>query len=80
MVLAQVSQECGSILAAGGEDIRRAVWNTAGWLERALQNAPQAFDGAFNRWRELYADQDLEEQVRKYSDVFGLGVSAEGAQ
>jgi ATP-dependent helicase YprA (DUF1998 family) len=51
---AEVAEECRRIMEAGGEDVRKAVWNQPGWIERTLQNAPQVFNAAFNRWRELY--------------------------
>ncbi len=38
-------------------------WFNERWLERVLEDAPQAFDRAFDRWRELYrsARRQLEE-------------------
>ncbi len=37
-----------------GEIKRFAPWLTDAWLERVLADAPQEFDRAFDRWRELY--------------------------
>lgn len=52
--LGQIVEECRHILEAGDEDVRRAPWNTEGWLERTLHEAPTALTRAFERWRELY--------------------------
>jgi len=42
------------ILAYDLEELERSGWFTEQWLERVLQEAPHAFDRAFDRWRELY--------------------------
>ncbi len=34
--------------------LRAAPWFSDAWLDRVLEEAPQAFDRAFDRWRELY--------------------------
>lgn len=34
--------------------LRSARWYSDSWLDRVLEEAPQAFDRAFDRWRELY--------------------------
>ncbi|MEW6285398.1 MAG: DEAD/DEAH box helicase [Chloroflexota bacterium] len=34
--------------------LRSARWYSDAWLDRVLEEAPQAFDRAFDRWRELY--------------------------
>ena len=34
--------------------LRAAPWFTDMWLDRVLEEAPQMFDRAFDRWRELY--------------------------
>ena len=34
--------------------LRSARWFSDAWLDRTLEEAPQAFDRAFDRWRELY--------------------------
>jgi len=34
--------------------LAQADWFTADWLENTVRRAPQAFDEAFDRWRQLY--------------------------
>lgn len=46
--------ECGRVLDSCDSDFRRAPWYEAGWLERVIEEAPEAFDRAFDRWRDLY--------------------------
>ena len=53
--LVEVTNECKRILEAGGDQVRRAPWNTGQWLDHILKSAPDDFNGAFNRWRELYS-------------------------
>ncbi|MCS6843423.1 MAG: DUF1998 domain-containing protein [Caldilineales bacterium] len=42
------------VLQADQELLQAAAWFTDAWLERVLEEAPEAFDRAFDRWRELY--------------------------
>ncbi|WP_423222343.1 DEAD/DEAH box helicase [Candidatus Amarolinea aalborgensis] len=46
--------ECQRILAACGPDVADADWRQEGWLEAQIDGAASAFDGAFDRWREIY--------------------------
>jgi Lhr-like helicase len=41
-------------LAADEANLRAASWFNDAWLERVIAEAPEAFDRAFDRWRELY--------------------------
>ena len=36
------------------QDISNAAWFSAHWIEDTLRSAPEQFDSAFDRWRELY--------------------------
>ncbi len=42
------------LFAHDHDELERSGWFTDQWLERVVQEAPQAFDRAFDRWRELY--------------------------
>jgi len=50
----ELKKECLSILQACGAEVQTAFWNTPTWLDSVLNNAAQAFNSAFDRWRELY--------------------------
>ncbi|NLG96412.1 MAG: DEAD/DEAH box helicase [Chloroflexi bacterium] len=41
-------------LQADDAFLRSARWFSDAWLDRILEDAPQEFDRAFDRWRELY--------------------------
>lgn len=36
------------------QDIRNAEWFSDSWIEETIRSAPEAFKGAFERWRDLY--------------------------
>ncbi|MEJ5241177.1 MAG: DEAD/DEAH box helicase [Anaerolineales bacterium] len=42
------------VLQADQDLLRSTRWFSDAWLDRVLEEAPQAFDRAFDRWRELY--------------------------
>ncbi len=45
-------------------------WFDTGWLERVVKEAPEKFDRAFDRWRELYrAALSLRQEGRRLEDV-----------
>ena len=52
--LLSLRRESQSILDACGDEVKTAFWNTPGWLESVLREAPTRFNEAFDRWRELY--------------------------
>ncbi|HHO59507.1 MAG TPA: DUF1998 domain-containing protein [Thiotrichales bacterium] len=58
---------CQAVLQQCAEALEGEPWYKDGWLEMLLQQAPHAFDAAFNRWRELYnaAQRQLEESQEK---------------
>lgn len=67
--LSSLRRECQSILDACGEEVKGAFWNTPGWLDAVLQEAPTQFNGAFDRWRELYISATQQrDEARKTVD------------
>lgn len=51
------------------EELAPAKWFTAQWMEEVIARAPQEFDRAFDRWRELYrAAMRLREEARAEED------------
>jgi len=52
--LRQCIEEGQNILDLCADDLGRAEWFTQAWLEDTLRRAPQAFNEAFDRWRQLY--------------------------
>ncbi len=59
----QLRERVDRILAADREVLAGAGWFDDGWVDRVLDGAAEAFDRAFDRWRELYrtATQQLDE-------------------
>lgn len=49
-----LKEECERVLKACETDIAHAEWYTNNWLEETLHQAPERFDRAFDRWRELF--------------------------
>ncbi|MFN5728823.1 MAG: hypothetical protein ACK48D_19305, partial [Pseudanabaena sp.] len=55
-------------------DINRASWYNDNWIRRTLEDAPNAFDRACQRWRDLYAAAVKQrEEARKITDRFAAG-------
>ncbi len=52
--LRECIEEARQILDLCADDLARADWFTAAWLEDTLRRAPLAFNAAFERWRQLY--------------------------
>jgi Lhr-like helicase len=52
-------------------EVRDASWYDEEWLERTVKHAPQAFDRACDRWRELFrrAQQEAQQQSRIIQDA-----------
>lgn len=70
----QVKEQVQKLLAAdrqlldkSGWFSERCGWFSERWLQQVIEEAPQAFDRAFDRWRELYraATQQLEAANRQ---------------
>ena len=51
---AQLRERIERILAADREALAGASWFDERWVDRVLDGAPEAFDRAFDRWRELF--------------------------
>ncbi len=62
-----VVERVEALLAADREVLDRSGWFSRRWLQQVIDEAPQAFDRAFDRWRELYraATQQLEAANRQ---------------
>jgi ATP-dependent helicase YprA (DUF1998 family) len=46
--------EAGRQIVDRAPEIREAWWFSDQWIQETIRNAPEAFDRAFDRWRELY--------------------------
>ncbi len=51
-------QRARKVFASCSTDLEDAAWYSEEWLERTLRRAPEEFDAAFNRFRELYHAAD----------------------
>ena len=52
--LSELRARVQRVLASDGGILTSAGWFTTDWIDRVLDAAPQHFDRAFDRWRELY--------------------------
>ncbi len=51
------------------QDIRNAAWFSDSWIEDTLRSAPEAFDRAFDQWRELYRSACAQrDEARRIAD------------
>lgn len=59
----QLHQRVRAILTPDMGLLEQSGWFTDGWIDRVLEEAPQQFDQAFERWRELFraANRQLQE-------------------
>jgi len=60
--LKECYEEAERILHACGADLYITGWYSKEWLESVLKRAPDEFDAALNRWRELYRSADRQWQ------------------
>jgi len=60
--LRECYEEAERILHACGSDLYITGWYSKEWLESVLKRAPDEFDAALNRWRELYRSADRQWQ------------------
>ena len=60
-------RQAREIVESLGADVRTAPWYSDDWVERVLEEAPHAFDRAFDRWRFMYASA-LQEHDRAHSE------------
>jgi len=58
-------------LLTATSEVRDAPWYDDEWLERAIDHAPQAFDDACDRWRDLFrtAQREAQQQSRIVQDL-----------
>ena len=61
--LRRVRRECLEVLRTC-DGLDEAGWYSEEWVERALREAAQRFDEAWNRWRDLYRDA-----LRRYDEA-----------
>ncbi len=47
-------EACRQILTVSGDLFEAADWYSDEWLEQVIRSAPERFDTAFERWRQLY--------------------------
>ncbi len=52
--LGRLRSRIESVIAYDRDQLKRSNWFTDDWLERTIKGASDTFDGAFDRWRELY--------------------------
>ncbi|MDP9314430.1 MAG: DEAD/DEAH box helicase [Chloroflexota bacterium] len=61
---------CQRILAESEADLTVTSWYSVTWLRETIAAAPEAFDQACNRWRELYAAADAQlHEARRLMDL-----------
>ncbi|MGO9505738.1 MAG: helicase-related protein [Streptosporangiaceae bacterium] len=60
-----------AVLAGMTDDLAKAPWWREGWIDDAISQAPQGFDDACRRWRDLYrlALQEFHAQSARSVDV-----------
>jgi superfamily II DNA/RNA helicase len=59
----------GEVISSCGPELAQAHWYSQAWLEDIARSAPQRFDQAFRRWRELYkAATEQRDAARKIID------------
>src|SRR5262249_5441613 len=67
--LKEVFEAFEGVISSGGPELVQAHWYSRAWLEDIARSAPQRFDQAFRRWRELYkAATEPRGAARKISD------------
>ncbi len=49
-----IRQRVHTLLAADDDVLARSGWFSDRWVQQVIEEAPHAFDRAFDRWRELY--------------------------
>jgi len=65
----EIFQAFEEVILSGGPELAKAHWYSNAWLEDIARSAPQRFDQAFDRWRELYkAATEQRDAARKIID------------
>jgi superfamily II DNA/RNA helicase len=70
--------ECRQVLQDGLPDLEKTDWFSGDWLERQLREAPEKFDRAFDRWRELY--RIAEQELRSANEELGQAIKDKDRQ
>jgi helicase-like protein/uncharacterized protein DUF1998 len=67
--LHEIFEAFREVISSGGAELAHAPWFSQAWLEDIARSAPQRFDQAFRRWRELYkAATEQRDSARKIID------------
>jgi hypothetical protein len=65
----EVDDAFSAVIESAGQALAESPWYSSAWLEHIARSAPQAFDAAFNRWRELFkAASQQRDAARKIID------------
>ena len=71
--LAEIREAFRTVARLAEPEIASAPWYSETWIEGVARGAPQAFDQAFDRWRELYrAACEQRDAARRIIDDPGL--------
>jgi len=65
--MAEVKAEAQRVLESCGEEVTQADWYHPAWVEEVVRRAPERFDKAFDRWRDMYrrAREQREQALRQ---------------
>jgi ATP-dependent helicase YprA (DUF1998 family) len=67
--LEEIFKAFEEVISSGGPGLAQAHWYSRPWFEDIARSAPQRFDQAFQRWRELYkAATEQRDAARKIID------------
>ncbi|MEV4364459.1 DEAD/DEAH box helicase [Nonomuraea sp. NPDC049625] len=77
----RAAERARHVLAERVRELKITSWWHDGWIDRSAQDAPAAFNAAFDRWRDLYrtAQAEREEQHRIIGDHSTSKGAREGA-
>lgn len=68
-MLEELKKRLANVLQDLTEELKQTGWFSDQWIDEVLSQAPQTFDQAFERWRELYrAAKALQQQGRSMED------------
>ncbi|HOL44293.1 MAG TPA: DEAD/DEAH box helicase [Methanothrix sp.] len=76
-LLGKLRSRIESIIAHDRDELSSSGWFTDDWIDRVINEAPSAFDHAFDRWRELFraansqldrANQMMKQRDKKIQD------------
>jgi very-short-patch-repair endonuclease len=71
--MAEIFEALRAVARSAEPEIASALWYSEAWIEGVARSVPQAFDQAFDRWRELYrAACEQRDAARRIIDDPGL--------